>query len=76
LEEFHKLPKLHFFEIGQDRTTEFIKKLLEKLLDKAEKTKVTIELNERKELLNTRVAVLGKQEERMRIASGYVSNRR
>jgi prefoldin beta subunit len=36
------------------------------LLVKAEKTKVTTELNERKELLNTRVSVLGKQEERMR----------
>ena len=36
------------------------------LLVKAEKVKVTTELNERKELLNTRVGVLGKQEERMR----------
>lgn len=36
------------------------------LLIKAEKTKVTTELNERKELLNTRVTVLGKQEERLR----------
>ena len=36
------------------------------LLIKAEKTKVTNELNERKELLNTRVTVLGKQEERLR----------
>jgi prefoldin beta subunit len=36
------------------------------LLVKAEKAKVTTELNERKELLNTRVGVLGKQEERMR----------
>jgi prefoldin beta subunit len=36
------------------------------LLIKAEKTRVTKELNERKELLNTRVTVLGKQEERVR----------
>lgn len=36
------------------------------LLVKAEKAKVTAELNERKDLLNTRVGVLGKQEERMR----------
>jgi prefoldin beta subunit len=36
------------------------------LLIKSEKTKVTTELNERKELLNTRVTVLGKQEERVR----------
>jgi len=37
------------------------------LLVKAEKAKVTTELNERKELLNTRIGVLGKQEERLRI---------
>jgi len=36
------------------------------LLVKAEKGKVTTELNERKELLNTRITVLGKQEERLR----------
>jgi prefoldin beta subunit len=36
------------------------------LLVKAEKAKVTTELNERKELLNTRIGVLGKQEERLR----------
>jgi prefoldin beta subunit len=36
------------------------------LLVKSEKTKVTTDLNERKELLNTRVTVLGKQEERLR----------
>ncbi len=36
------------------------------LLIKAERTKVMNELNERKELLNTRVTVLGKQEERLR----------
>ena len=36
------------------------------LLIKSEKNKVITELNERKELLNTRVTVLGKQEERVR----------
>ena len=36
------------------------------LLVKSEKTKVTTDLNERKELLTTRVTVLGKQEERLR----------
>ena len=36
------------------------------LLIKAEKTKVTTDLNERKELLTTRSTVLSKQEERLR----------
>jgi len=36
------------------------------LLVKAEKAKVTVDLNERKELLNMRATVLGKQEERLR----------
>ncbi|MEM3695154.1 MAG: prefoldin subunit beta [Candidatus Bathyarchaeia archaeon] len=36
------------------------------LLVKAEKGKVMADLNERKELLNTRATVLGKQEERLR----------
>jgi prefoldin beta subunit len=36
------------------------------LLMKSEKNKVTTELTERKELLNTRAAILGKQEERLR----------
>jgi prefoldin beta subunit len=36
------------------------------LLVKAEKTKVTTDLDERKELLNMRTTVLGKQEERLR----------
>jgi prefoldin beta subunit len=43
-----------------------IYKSIGSLLVKAEKTKVTTELTERKELLNTRVSVLGKQEERLR----------
>ncbi|MBS7633250.1 prefoldin subunit beta [Candidatus Bathyarchaeota archaeon] len=36
------------------------------LMIKSEKGKVTAELNERKELLNTRATVIGKQEERVR----------
>ena len=36
------------------------------LLVKSKRTKVTTELNERKELLNMRINVLGKQEERLR----------
>jgi len=36
------------------------------LLVKSERAKITIDLNERKELLNTRATVLGKQEERLR----------
>ena len=47
--------------------TAVIYKSVGSLLVKAEKAKVTTELNERKELLNARVGILGKQEERMRI---------
>jgi prefoldin beta subunit len=36
------------------------------LLIKTEKTKITTELTERRELLNTRISVLTKQEERLR----------
>ncbi|MCW3977672.1 MAG: prefoldin subunit beta [Candidatus Bathyarchaeota archaeon] len=43
-----------------------IYKSIGSLLVKSKKTKVTTELNERKELLNMRVNVLGKQEERLR----------
>jgi len=43
-----------------------IYKSIGSLLVKAEKAKVSTELTERKELLNTRVTVLGKQEERLR----------
>jgi prefoldin beta subunit len=47
-----------------DDTT--IYKAIGSLLVKAEKPKVTADLTERKELLNVRVQVLGKQEERLR----------
>jgi len=43
-----------------------IYKAIGSLLVKAEKTKIITDLNERKELLNTRATVLGKQEERLR----------
>jgi prefoldin beta subunit len=43
-----------------------IYKAIGSLLVKAEKAKITADLNERKELLNTRTTVLGKQEERLR----------
>ena len=43
-----------------------IYKAIGTLLVKSEKAKITTELNERKELLNTRATVLGKQEERLR----------
>jgi len=43
-----------------------IYKSIGSLLVKTDKVKVTADLNERKELLNMRVYVLGKQEERIR----------
>ncbi len=46
--------------------TTVIYKSIGSLLVKAKRPKVVTELTERKELLNTRVTVLGKQEERLR----------
>jgi len=43
-----------------------IYKSIGSLLVKSERPRVTTELNERKDLLNTRISVLGKQEERLR----------
>ncbi|MEA2089818.1 MAG: prefoldin subunit beta [Thermoproteota archaeon] len=43
-----------------------IYKSIGSLLVKAKKSKVTVDLNERKELLNMRIKVLGRQEERLR----------
>ena len=43
-----------------------IYKAIGSLLVKTEKAKITADLNERKELLNTRATVLGKQEQRLR----------
>ena len=65
--------ELEFTEVEQaldelekltDNTT--IYKSIGSLLVKSEKEKVMTDLNERKELLDTRVNVLGKQEERLR----------
>lgn len=53
-------------ELGKTDENAVIYKSIGSLLVKAEKTKVTTELNERKELLNTRISVLGKQEERLK----------
>ncbi len=43
-----------------------IYKAIGSLLVKSEKTKISTDLTERKELLNTRTTILGKQEERLR----------
>jgi len=53
-------------ELEKTDESAVIYKSIGSLLVKAEKAKVTTELNERKELLNTRIGVLGKQEERLR----------
>jgi len=53
-------------ELGKLDESAIIYKSIGSLLVKAEKTNVTTELTERKELLNTRISVLGKQEERLR----------
>jgi prefoldin beta subunit len=54
-------------ELGKTTTDETpIYKSIGSLLIKTEKTKITTELTERKELLNTRITVLTKQEERLR----------
>jgi prefoldin beta subunit len=50
-------------KLGDDAN---IYKAIGSLMIKSEKTKITTELNERKELLSTRAAVLTKQEERLR----------
>jgi len=53
-------------ELGNLTENAVIYKSIGSLLVKSEKSKVTTELNERKELLNMRIGVLGKQEERLR----------
>ncbi len=52
-----------------------IYKSIGSLLVKAEKNTVSAELTERKELLNTRVSVLGKQEERLRVQAKDLQTR-
>jgi len=65
--------ELELTEIGQASTE--VEKLTDdavmyksagSIMVRAEKTKITAELNERKDLLNTRVTILTKQEERLR----------
>ena len=53
-------------ELAKMDDNAIIYKSIGSLLVKAEKGKVTTELTERKELLTTRITVLGKQEERLR----------
>lgn len=53
-------------ELGNLTDAAVIYKSVGSLLVRSEKVKVTTELNERKELLNIRINVLGKQEERLR----------
>lgn len=53
-------------ELGTLGKNVVIYKSIGSLLVQSKKTKVKIELKERKELLNTRVQVLSKQEERLR----------
>jgi prefoldin beta subunit len=65
--------ELELMEIGQASTE--VEKLTDdaviyksagSIMVRAEKAKITAELNERKDLLNTRVTILTKQEERLR----------
>lgn len=53
-------------ELEKLEDTTVIYKSMGSLLVKAKRPKVVTELTERKELLNTRITVLGKQEERLR----------
>ena len=53
-------------ELEKLNETSVIYKSIGALLVKSEKDKVTVELNERKELLKMRVEILSKQEERLR----------
>ncbi len=53
-------------ELGNLTENAVIYRSVGSLLVKSKKSKVTKELEERKELLNMRVSVLGKQEERLR----------
>jgi len=53
-------------ELGKLSKDAVVYKSIGSLLVKTERDKVVKELNERKELLNMRISVLGKQEERLR----------
>jgi prefoldin beta subunit len=74
--------ELELSEIGQASTElekltddAVIYKATGSLMIKAEKAKVIAELNERKDLLNTRVTILTKQEERVRAQLKEVQTR-
>lgn len=74
--------ELELSEIGQASTElekltddAVIYKATGSLMIKAEKAGVTAELNERKDLLNTRVTILTKQEERVRAQLKEVQTR-
>lgn len=74
--------ELELSEIGQasaelEKLTDdaVIYKATGSLMIKAEKAEVTAELNERKDLLNTRVTILTKQEERVRAQLKEVQTR-
>jgi len=53
-------------EVQKTTDEAVIYKAIGTLLVKSEKAKITTDLTERKELLNTRTTVLGRQEERLR----------
>ena len=62
-------------ELAKMEEKAIIYKSIGSLLVKAEKANVTTELTERKELLNTRISVLGKQEERLRAQAKDLQSR-
>jgi prefoldin beta subunit len=62
-------------ELAKMEEKAIIYKSIGSLLVKAEKANVTTELTERKELLNTRITVLGKQEERLRAQAKDLQSR-
>jgi len=62
-------------ELAKMEENATIYKSIGSLLVKAEKAKVTTELADRKELLNTRIGVMGKQEERLRAQAKDLQSR-
>jgi len=62
-------------ELAKMEENATIYKSIGSLLVKAEKAKVTTELTDRKELLNTRIGVMGKQEERLRAQAKDLQSR-
>jgi len=62
-------------ELAKMEENAIIYKSIGSLLVKAEKAKVTTELTDRKELINTRIGVMGKQEERLRAQAKDLQSR-